>query len=60
MPSEIAALMSRIEPDPWRSKTGFSPEIAGNFGVNRLSMIESFSHSALLYGITDERKLNAR
>jgi len=33
MSSEIEALMSRIEPDPWRSKTGFSSEMRAALDV---------------------------
>ena len=47
MSSEIEALMSRIEPDPWRSKTGFSSEMQAALDVTMNSKSFEEIESAL-------------
>jgi dGTP triphosphohydrolase len=32
MPDDIAALIDRLEEDPWRAEVGFSPEVEGTLG----------------------------
>jgi hypothetical protein len=47
MSSEIATLMSRIEPDPWRSKAGFSSEMRAALDVTLNSKSVAEIESAL-------------
>src|SRR5208283_4707068 len=47
MLSEIAALMSRIEPDPWRLETGFSSEMRAALDVTLNSKSVEEIESAL-------------
>ena len=46
--------MSMASRMPFERSSSFG---AGSLGIRKFSKIDSFSHSALLYGMTDERKL---
>ena len=60
MSSEIATLMSRIEPDPWRSKTGFSSEMRAALDVTLNSKSVAEIESALNAWIRTRTQLDEK